>query len=439
MPESVLILGDDNQVFLSVCRSLGPRGLKVHCAPHDLRSAALTSRYIAARHRLPPYAMDPSAWVASLSELITSEGVRLVMPTSDSTLITLASHAEEIGRERLALPDPYALRIFTDKAATRHLATELGIPVAEGSLVSSGGLRASGGAVRDLPLVLKPTRSHILGSPVGKLYARIFRSEAELQQELAGGATEFLAERWFDGIGVGLSVLAREGRVLTAYQHRRLRQAWETGPSSLRVSVAADGELEGVVSQLVKATCFTGVAMFEFRRKGPGDFVLLEVNPRFWGSLPVALEAGADFPAWLYDLLVHDLEPPPASHRAGVVKRDLGGEYRRVSDQFLAARGPAGKFKALLSGLGLLVAIARRRSIDTWAADDQQPLRREVGRLREAFAAGLAKRLPVGRRKPPSASKIDSVEAPSAFNAAVVEQSAAVDEISAQPPLYARG
>ena len=41
--------------------------------------------------------------------------------------------------------------------------------------------------------------------------------------------------------------------------------------------------------------------MVEFRRcSRTGEFYLLEINPRFWGSLPLSEAAGVNFPALYY-------------------------------------------------------------------------------------------------------------------------------------------
>jgi predicted ATP-grasp superfamily ATP-dependent carboligase len=42
--------------------------------------------------------------------------------------------------------------------------------------------------------------------------------------------------------------------------------------------------------------------MLEFRRAPDGRAALLEMNPRLWGSLQLAVDAGVDFPSLLVDL-----------------------------------------------------------------------------------------------------------------------------------------
>lgn len=64
--------------------------------------------------------------------------------------------------------------------------------------------------------------------------------------------------------------------------------------------------------------------MAEFRAvPSMDDFWLMEVNPRFWGSLPLALFAGADFPRALVEMLLNDKAPSPAKPRLGVRARSF--------------------------------------------------------------------------------------------------------------------
>lgn len=400
MPERVLLLGDDLRAFLAIARSLGRRGVEVHAAPSDFSSPALKSRYIAAVHRLPPHPLDPKAWETALAKLIAAHDFRKVVPTSDSGLFMLRAHAGALGRERIGIANEQALEIFSDKANTRALAARHGIAVAEGMVLGAGHEAGTVAEALGLPLVLKPRASYALGDVRTKRSAMVVREAGELEAQLGSGAWDgCVAERFFPGVGVGVSVLAREGRVLFAYQHRRLRESSETGASTRRVSEAVDPALLAAVEPLAAAAKLDGVAMFEFRvDRGGGSHILLEVNPRFWGSLPLAVAAGADFPALWWDLAVHG-RAGAGRYAAGIAKADLTGELDRVVDRFEAASGGERLRSAaagLAAALSLLVA---RRSADSWAADDPRPWREERAELARRLLAALRKRLPGRARR----------------------------------------
>ncbi len=69
----------------------------------------------------------------------------------------------------------------------------------------------------------------------------------------------------------------------------------------------------------MKSLRWTGVAHVEFKID-PRDRKpkLLEVNPRFWGSLQLAVESGIDFPFLLFRLAMEGDIEPVMDYNAGV-------------------------------------------------------------------------------------------------------------------------
>jgi predicted ATP-grasp superfamily ATP-dependent carboligase/protein-tyrosine-phosphatase len=400
MPERVLLLGDDLRAFLAIARSLGRRGVEVHAAPSDYSSPALKSRYIAASHRLPPYPLDPKSWEAALVRLIAAQDFRFVVPTSDSGLFMLRHHKEALGGERIGIANEGALDIFSDKANTRTLAEAHGVSVAKGLLLGAGETAEAVAGALGLPLVLKPRTSYALGDVKTKRSAMVVRDAAELERQLrSGGWDGCVAESFFPGVGVGVSVLARQGRILFAYQHRRLHESSETGASTKRVSEPLDPALLAAAEPLAAAARLDGVAMFEFRLdRASRRHVLLEVNPRFWGSLPLAVAAGADFPALWWDVAVHGRERTGA-YDGGFLKADLTGEFDRVVDRFEAAGGVE-RLRAAAGGLATAITLLlARNTADSWAEDDPAPWREERRTLAARLRQALLRRLPGRARR----------------------------------------
>ena len=396
MSQRVLVFGDDTKVFLAVVRSLGRSGVEVHAAPEDLGSPALKSRYLKALHRLPAYALDPGRWAQAVRELVEREGIRLVIPTSDASLLMLLGHADTIGRERLALPNPEAAAIFTDKAETRRLAFAHGVPVCPGRPVAAEDEPEALVRSFGLPLVVKPRRSWDEETVGGKRSARIVRTCEALQEALDSGiAEDWIVEGFFEGVGIGVSVLARDGELLAAIQHRRLQEEHETGPSTRRVTVELDPQLLSWVRDLAQSARLSGVAMFEFRWEPAKDsYVLLEVNPRFWGSLPLAIAAGMDFPAMLLALHSGGEVRGRFAYEVGLAKADLLGEHCRVMDRIEQARTPGRRLRAVAAAVSHLLGLARRAAFDSWAEDDPEPFVLERRAAFERVREGIVKRLP---------------------------------------------
>jgi protein-tyrosine-phosphatase/predicted ATP-grasp superfamily ATP-dependent carboligase len=396
----VLVLGDDSRAFLAVVRSLGRHGLAVHVVPFDHGAAALRSRHVAAVHRLPPYNLAPESWVAALGALLAEHRFALVVPTDDRTILPLHRHRASWGATRIALPNERAFAAFFDKLATRELALAAGVPVCQGEALGpspdAGALVARYG----LPLALKPRHSFDLDQLSSRRSVVILRSEAALRDAMAAlrSPTEYLVESFFEGEGVGVSILAAEGKVLQAFQHHRVFESGPTGGSTYRVSAPLDPTLAEATAALARAAALHGVAMCEYRRNmGSGEAVLLEVNARFWGSLPLAIAAGIDFPAQLYDLLAQDRRHPRVEYRVRHYARSLGNDaYRLVRD--LGDRSvPLPKRLWRASGevaVGLGRALSGRETHDTFAPDDLRPWLREWGEIGSWIAGGVTRRLP---------------------------------------------
>jgi predicted ATP-grasp superfamily ATP-dependent carboligase len=267
---------------------------------------------------------------------------------------------------------------FYDKDRTRSLAESLGIAVAPGAVLRAEDRAENLVARFGLPVVIKPRQSFWIDrlETWGKVW--IIETVEELKEQL-GSLTDharYLVEGFFPGgVGVGVSVLAKEGRILQAFQHRRLREG-RGASSSYRVSEPLNPELLAACASLCRETELTGVCMFEFRcNPRDGSWILLETNARFWGSLPLPLSLGLDFPRYLHDLLVFGAEPEQVSYAQGVRSRNLVLDAHNLLSRAreLPAAGP--RFVADIADFllqPLRWATGRERS-DSFVADDPRP------------------------------------------------------------------
>ncbi|MCX7704073.1 MAG: ATP-grasp domain-containing protein, partial [Planctomycetota bacterium] len=90
--------------------------------------------------------------------------------------------------------------------------------------------------------------------------------------------------------------------VLASFTYRRVREfPISGGPSTCRISEhIADAEVLG--GKILSAMKWDSLAMVEFRRDARTKSLhLMEINPRIWGSIALAITAGIDFPALALD------------------------------------------------------------------------------------------------------------------------------------------
>lgn len=399
MSAPVLVFGSDTNAFLGTVRSLGRAGMTVHSAGCMPAMPAASSRYLAQDHAIPPYEGDGRAWAARIAELVERYGFSLLVPTSDASLAQLAAYRAVLGEHRVAAPSDTALAVLADKAATREAAQRLGVPTAPGR-VCSGGVSAEE-LVEEfgLPLIVKAPRSYSLGEESQKTAVTLAESREELAAAL-DDREEALVEGFLPGFCRGVSVLAKDGEVLQAFQHKRLRQEHATGPSSWRVSETLDPALFEATRKLVAHASLTGVAMFEYRCSDDDDgFALLEVNPRFWGSMQLAADAGADYPALLHAMLVGNRTPERRlDFPAGLQKRSVWGEFDALSQAYEDAGSGLARIAFVRRLSQFLAALAKRDGFDSYAKDDPAPFERERAQVLARFRTRVTGTEPIGGR-----------------------------------------
>jgi protein-tyrosine-phosphatase/predicted ATP-grasp superfamily ATP-dependent carboligase len=396
----VLVIGDDTRSFLTVVRSLGRAGQAVHVAPFNFRSPALRSRYVQAIHRLPYYLGDGSAWRAAVDALWRAESFDLAIPCDERSLLPFDAHRDWLKARgwRVAIPDRRAVEIFLDKHATRELARGVGVPVAPGRLLTAtdtaGGLIDAFG----LPIALKPRQSYYLDSLHARRKVVIVRDHRSLEHALERvDRTRTLVEGYVPGYGVGVSVLVDQGTVLQAFEHHRIHDDVAVGGSYYRRSAPLSPDLVAAVNRLMAALAYTGVAMVEFRRDhGGGTYALLEVNARPWGSMPLPVSLGVDFPERWRRLLVDGEATPSVDYRTGIHGRNLVPDLEFLLHD---VRGPRRRpFAAArvvgcwLGGFAQIVT-GRERS-DTFVRDDVRPGTAELTGFVRNATGKLARRLP---------------------------------------------
>jgi predicted ATP-grasp superfamily ATP-dependent carboligase len=362
----VLVTDASRGSALAVIRSLGRRGCHVVAADAGSVSPGARSRYASGRVRYPSPFKDPAGMLDALEATIRRRGIDLLVPVTDDVIVPLVAERSRFEALcGLVLPRSEALELAADKAATLGLARSVGVPVPE-TIVADGATALADAASRlRWPVVLKPSRSRVVG-PDGRVERRAVTYAADADELAAlapclAGWGPVVVQPWLPGSGVGVEVLADHGRPVALFQHRRLHEVPITGgASSLRVSEPLDPDLAGHATRLLAEMSWHGLAMVEFR-VGPDGPVLMEVNGRIWGSMPLAVASGVDFPGQLLDVWL-DRTPRGTrigEYRAGVVGRNLELEVVWIASTLRGERRlrflPTPRRRAALAGAaGLL-------------------------------------------------------------------------------------
>ncbi len=396
-PARYLVIGEDSRIVLPIVRSLGREGAEVHVAWCSEKAPAKRSRYLKHWHSIPVPAGDDS-WLSPLTGLLGSLEFDLMIPASDSSAVLIHANRELLEPlVRIALPATEAFDTVFDKQKTASLAQELEIPIPATHVARNQAEARVVAAGMNWPIMIKPLSSSTTSDPFTKQFVRWAETPEQLDACLDGfqqqPAEPLMLQERVSGQGVGVEILAHQGTVLFAFQHQRLHETSGHG-STYRKSVTLCPELLAASEKMVRALDYTGVAMFEFRvDSASGSYWLIEINGRFWGSLALAVAAGANFPAWLADMMLDDRRSFPGSYRQDIYARNLFDDVRVmvrwVKPRATRSRGFDGWNTALdkkcSTGMDLWRVFSRNHRFDTFSFDDPLPFFKDLLQLLHFF------------------------------------------------------
>ncbi|MBZ5506251.1 MAG: ATP-grasp domain-containing protein [Acidobacteriia bacterium] len=355
---TVLVLDGHSRAALETLQSLGRAGLQIDLAAEAKDCLAMHSRYAARKLQQPSQTADFHAWLRAEDK---QRNYALIVPATETSLLMLRRLDESDPlRRKAVIPGNAALDIALDKEKTWQLARELGVPAPGGVLLSS---LSEIGQVEQFPVVLKPTHSKV--TVVGELRTlavAVVKTEAQRQEQLRRWLplTPVQQQQYVSGRGVGAEFLFDRGQKIWHFAHERVHEyPLSGGASSYRRSIAPPAGLLRDAEKLLTALKWHGVAMVEFKMDGKGQYWLMEINPRLWGSLALSIDAGVDFPNGLLRIARGQQPPPQPDYKVHYYTRDLRTDADWLKsnlradpqDPLLHTRPRAGSFLELLRPL----------------------------------------------------------------------------------------
>jgi predicted ATP-grasp superfamily ATP-dependent carboligase len=368
---SVLVVEDGASPYvLAAVRSLGRAGWRVGVASPVPNPRVTPSRFADRWHacRLPED--DLAGFVDDVAAIVAAGRYDVVFGADDIELLALSW-----GRDRLGAVFPHApheaVLAAVDKLSLTRAAERAGLGVPRTVEPGPGPLRL------DLPVVVKARLHWTPASAAADrhLLVRVCDSPAQVEEQvrrIEAGGGRALVQEVLSGEQVALSaVVSRAGELLAVSQQRTVLSSLAR-TSSRAETVPVDEALADAAVRLLRDLSWQGLANLQFLRSDDGGLRLIDLNGRFYGSLALAVAAGADLPAvWAADAVGRPAGPVQQA-RAGV-------RFAALHADLLRARRE--RRDGLLRDLGSSVAWARGAAHSTWSPDDVRPALATARRL----------------------------------------------------------
>jgi predicted ATP-grasp superfamily ATP-dependent carboligase len=294
---SVLVTDEHYKHTLGLVRHLGKKGAKVSILAVSPSSLACSTRYVT--QVLPLAGRDEISFISSALEAVTNNYFDLFIPVSYLQTLALARHIEIFRPHvKVELAGAPLIERAANKACMSKLAASIGVPVPQSFVpVNMDEVKELAGKL-SYPVVVKAQRESP-GRSVSYAHnaADLHSCCSHFFSQTSDGSDPPLLQEFIPGYGCGFFTIYQRGVCKRVFMHRRVREYPASGGVSTCAQSFYHPKLELYGKKLLDALAWHGVAMVEFRHDSrDGEFKLIEVNPKLWGSLDLALAAGADFP-----------------------------------------------------------------------------------------------------------------------------------------------
>jgi predicted ATP-grasp superfamily ATP-dependent carboligase len=354
----------DARASLAAVRALARGGWETGVAAPSPTTLASVSRFAKRRHAVPLPEEGLDAFSQALADAIAEGGYELVFASADADMLVLAAHSERIPA-LVPYPSIGVLRRAMDKVELSAAAERVGLEAPPWA-TSAAEARERFGAG---PAIVKERLHGSVGGDGRPTHVNplISADEGEIDRRVAeirtAGAVPMIQPVVSGELMAFTSVVDGQGRLVARVQQVAER-TWPDGlGASVRAhTVAVDDRLAERVGALLRELGWHGLSELQFIVPPGGEPQLIDFNGRFYGSLALAVGAGANLP----DIWARIATGRPAAGgdaRPGVRYQWLEGDLR-------AAHDPLGSLR---------YAFGARHSIAS--VSDPRPAVHEVRRL----------------------------------------------------------
>jgi len=338
--EKALVLDSQGQNSLALSRTLGKKGIAVTAGGNTPYRPGTLSKDTTDSYVHPDVGSDMEAFVEHLHTHLTENDYDAVFAVTDLLTTVLSEHKTELERTgtRVGTEDWETFLQANDKGRLFELMEDVDIPTPETVTPESYDEIREIDERRDYAVVIKPRRTTVIDESgesntnriAGSNYVTEHEDLAARYREIIEGNPSLqsqwpIIQEYIDGVGTKCTVgIAEDGELRATFQHKKDR----VYPPSGGIGAVRQGTREPRMTEhaetVIDELGWTGPVHVEFVMTEDGEFYLIEVNGRYWGSLALTVNSGVDIPWMHYRQLQGESVPERIeTYRTDVKQRKL--------------------------------------------------------------------------------------------------------------------
>lgn len=351
---SVLITHARDRRALSSARTLSEKGIDVISSDSIYPAMTFYSKYSKSYFIYPSYKKNLNDFVNFMEKKISKLKPTVLMPMDEETFVFARFRTKFEKYSKLVTKDYESLLNANNKEFVLNLAEQLDIKIPKTFNIEK---ISDLDKISDInyPAVIK------LKEGLGSSGLSYVYNKEELINTYKRTVRDFrlepdkypLIQEYIPGTGYGVEMLYNHGDLRAFFTHKRIREyPISGGPSTARISVR-NKKMEKIAEKLFNELKWHGVGMVEFKLDNRNNEpVLMEINPRFWGSLNQAICSGVDFPNLVYQMAVEGDVKRVFNYKTGIKTRWFLADTRTMVDYLIKSDNRYEHLKDFLNFFG---------------------------------------------------------------------------------------
>lgn len=248
---------------------------------------------------------DEDERINFLSSLILDKKIDVILPSHVPDIRMLSKHRdhfENLGL-KIVLSSVESLDIANSKWNLAEFLQKHQFPTPKTFLVD----KSDTDNINDFPILFKPL------SAWNGIGFQLVKTKEELEFLNNSKVNKFIGQEYVNGIDLCVNLICKNGRILAKTIQKGIIPNSDKFKPNMGANFINDDALSEIIEKILAKLSWSGVVNFDVifdpvRKK----YFIIEMNPRFWGSVEASERVGVNFPFLMCLLSLDiDFEQPP--------------------------------------------------------------------------------------------------------------------------------
>ena len=321
MGDTALVTNFNYKNALAAVRALGINGIKVvTCGPSIRNRVASFSNYCVGSTTYTSPNIDMRKFVSDIKKIIKSRKYNAIVPIGVDTTIPCSYYKEELSKyTNVPVANYDILEKAHDKFQAIEIAKKVNVPVPKTTLLTEDVINDE---TFKFPAIVKARKG---ASGSGTRYANSFDDLKKIILEFKSRSSNYIRDfgapmiqEYISGDLLDVCVLFNHGEPRATVAQRRVITYPPSGGVGIVNETIEYPHLIDVAVRLLREIRWHGVAQVEFKLDDKGVPRLMEINPKFWGTLELSISAGVNMPYLLYRMTMDGDVDPCLNYKKGL-------------------------------------------------------------------------------------------------------------------------